>query len=65
MSLFNPWGQPDYNKAELNIGEFYREQGRKEARAEILDWMRNSTKKPSAAMVKIMERIENADLDRE
>lgn len=65
MSLFNPWAVPEYNRNEFNVAEFYKQQGRREARLEILDWMRNATKKPSPAMVKIMERIENANLDRE
>ena len=65
MTLFNPWGRPEYNEAEINVADFYRAQGRKEERQAILTMMRESTKKPSATMVKIMERIENADLDRE
>lgn len=65
MTLFNPWGRPAYNESEVNIADFYRAQGRKEERQRILELMRNSTKKPSTAMVKIMERIESADLDRE
>jgi hypothetical protein len=63
VTLFNPTGRPDYNKTELNLGEFYRQQGRLEERKVILQMLRDSTKKPSAAMVKIMERIENANLD--
>ncbi len=65
MTLFNPLGRPEYNENEINVADFYRAQGKREARVEILQWMRDSTKKPSAAMVKIMERIENANLDRE
>jgi hypothetical protein len=65
MTLFNPWGRPEYNENEVNLADFYREMGRREERQTILKLMRDSTKKPSAAMVKIMERIENADLDRE
>jgi len=65
VSLWNPAGKPDYNRNELNIGEFYREQGRKEERQRILELMRDSTKKPSATMVKVMERIESANLDNE
>lgn len=65
MTLFNPWGRPEYNESEVNIADFYREQGRLDERRKILQMMRDSTKKPTATMVKIMERIENADLDRE
>ncbi len=65
MTLFNPWGRPEYNESEVNIADFYRAQGRREERQAILKLMRESTKKPTATMVKIMERIENANLDRE
>jgi hypothetical protein len=64
MTLFNPWGRPEYYHNEMNLFELGREQGQHEERQAILKLMRDSTKKPSAAMVKIMERIENADLDR-
>lgn len=64
MTLFNAWGRPEYNEHEVNLADFYREVGRREERTAILKLMRESTKKPTATMVKIMERIENANLDR-
>lgn len=52
-------GRPEYNENEINVADFYRKQGRRQAKQEILAIIQASTKKPSAVIVKIIERIEN------
>lgn len=59
MTIFDPWGTPEYNKAEVNIGEFYQEQGKQEELKRIIEMLKTATKKPSAAMAKVIERLEN------
>ncbi len=59
MTLFNPWGRPEYNESEINIADFYREQGRIEERKRVVEMLKAATKKPSAAMAKIIERLED------
>lgn len=53
-------GRPEWNENEINIAEFYRNQGRKQAKEEILTIIQAATKKSSAVLVKIIERIESA-----
>lgn len=52
-------GRPEYNENELNIAEFYRNQGRKQVKEEILAIINSATKKPTPMILKIVERIEN------
>lgn len=52
-------GRPEWNENEINIAQFYRSQGRKQAKEEILAIIQAATKKPSAVLIKIIERIEN------
>lgn len=69
MSVYNNWNNytdwkvPEYNRNELNVHEVrlngYR-QGVLAERKRILELLRNMTKKPSAAVVKLM-----LDLERE
>jgi hypothetical protein len=63
MSVYKDWQVPEYNRNELNVHEIRLtgyNQGVLAERKRILNLLRNMTKKPSAAVVKLM-----LDLERE
>jgi len=59
MTIFNPWGRPEYYLNEMNLFELGRDQGRHEELKRIIEMLKTATKKPSAAMAKVIERLEN------